>query len=177
MQLEIHDQSMTMLTMQTKNSKNAPERPTEVYTFSKSMTNPRPCWLTMLTKNEKIALERWVRRTELKRTAAEIFETNRIQDHTMDKLWENATNQGWHISQVLVFPPAFWNIGKCRDRHFQIIPSSEKSLNNLPGIGITRKMAISRFLVPIFKIASIVAWQISVTNGSYSRFLIREHSK
>jgi hypothetical protein len=42
--------------------------------------------LTMLTKNEKIALERRVRRTELKRTAAEKIETNRIQDHRMDKL-------------------------------------------------------------------------------------------
>jgi len=43
MQLEIHDQSMTMLTMLTNNSKNAPERRvhrTEVYTCSKSMTNP-----------------------------------------------------------------------------------------------------------------------------------------
>ena len=64
----------------------------------------------------------------------------------------------WHISQIPVFPPEFWNIAKCRDRHFLIIiPSSEKSLNNLPGIGNTRKMAISRFLVPIFKITSIVA--------------------
>jgi len=47
MQLEIHDQSMTMLTMLTNNSKNAPERRvhrTEVYTCSKSMTNPWPCW-------------------------------------------------------------------------------------------------------------------------------------
>ena len=53
-------------------------------------------------------------------------------------------------------------IWKCHDRDFPRISSSE----NLPGIGNTRKMAISRFLVPIFKISSIVAWQISVTNGS-----------
>jgi hypothetical protein len=98
------------------------------------------------------------------------LETNRIHDHRMDKLWENATNQRWHISQILVFSTGILEYGKVSYRHFPIIPSSKKSckksLNNLPGIGNTRKMAISRFLVPIFKISSIVDWQISVTNGS-----------
>ena len=37
------------------------------------------------------------------------LETNRIHDHRIDKLWENATNQRWHISQILVF---HWNFGK-----------------------------------------------------------------
>ena len=68
MQLEIHDQSMTMLTMRTKNKKRtrkaaASNRSLRVLEISTTM-------LTMLTKNEKIAPKRRVRRTELTRAAA-----------------------------------------------------------------------------------------------------------
>jgi len=171
MQLEIHDQSMTMLTMQTKTQKTHPKGGCVEPKFTRAR-NPWP-----IHDYADDADQKRKNRTQKAGASNRVdtcgcgkiwikLETNRIHDHRMDKLWENATNQRWHISQILVFPPEFWKLGKCRDRHFPIFPSSEKSLNNLPGIGNTRKMAISRFLVPIFKISSIVAWQISVTNGS-----------
>ena len=165
MQLKIQNQSMTILTMQTKNSKNEPERRvrrTEVYTCSKSLTNPRPCWRC------------WPKMKNRTRKAGGPVRSARGGPH-VTRAAEGKFEQN---SKPIEFTTTDWtNYEKTQrtkdDRRFPINPSSQKSLNNLPGIGNTRKMAISRFLVPIFKISSIAAWQISVTNGSYPPLLVQ----
>ena len=88
---------------------------------------------------------------------------------TMPRVDLQQITKKWHISQISVFLPNSEILESVDIDTLQYKdgnPSSEKSLNNLPRIGNNRKMAISRFLVPIFKITGIVARQISVTNGS-----------
>ena len=160
MQLEIHDQSMTILTIRPKTQKTHHKGGCVEPKFARARNLPQPCWRCWPKTNKLHPKGGCVEPSWHVRRRENLNKT-RNHDHRMDKLWENATNQRWHISQILVFPPEFWNIGKCHDRDFPRISSSE----NLPGIGNTRKMAISSFLVPIFKITSIVPWQILVTNG------------
>jgi len=130
------------------------------------MSNPQPCWRCWPKTKKSHPKCGCVKPSWHVRQRENLNKTRNQSNsrHRLDKLWENATNQRWHISQILVFSTGILEYGKVSYRHFPIIPSSKKSckksLNNLPGIGNTRKMAISRFLVPILKITSIVAWPI-----------------